>query len=129
MNAPPVAGASGREHIDAWVDEAYRDLRRMARARLASGGRNTVLDTTALTVHELRRRVRESTGEADAIEPLAVTILSFGFRHGSPAMHGGWGPGRTTSSTASRSWSRSPRPMASASSPSIATRSRARPGR
>jgi len=30
---------------------AYEDLRRLARARLRSGGRNTVLDTTAL-VHE-----------------------------------------------------------------------------
>jgi RNase adapter protein RapZ len=43
-----------------------------------------VLDTTALTVHELRRRVRELAGAADVIEPLAVTIVSFGFRHGVP---------------------------------------------
>jgi UPF0042 nucleotide-binding protein len=43
-----------------------------------------VLDTTALTVHELRRRVRELAGATDAIEPLAVTITSFGFRHGVP---------------------------------------------
>jgi len=50
-NDPPAAATSGRDHVDAWVNEAYRDLRRMARARLATGGRCTVLDTTAL-VHE-----------------------------------------------------------------------------
>jgi RNA polymerase sigma factor (TIGR02999 family) len=50
-HAAPARGAAGRDHVDAWVNAAYRDLRRMARARLAAGGRNTVLDTTAL-VHE-----------------------------------------------------------------------------
>ena len=51
MNELPQVGRIGRDHIDAWVSDAYRDLRRMARARLAAGGRSTVLDTTAL-VHE-----------------------------------------------------------------------------
>jgi len=51
MKEQPEAGSAGRDHIDAWVNDAYRDLRRMARARLAAGGRSTVLDTTAL-VHE-----------------------------------------------------------------------------
>jgi RNA polymerase sigma factor (TIGR02999 family) len=55
--------AAGRDHIDAWVHEAYRDLRRMARARLATGGRNTVLDTTAL-VHESYLRLARSHGLA-----------------------------------------------------------------
>jgi len=36
---------------DEMFSTAYRELRQMARARLRSGGRNTVLDTTAL-VHE-----------------------------------------------------------------------------
>ena len=43
-----------------------------------------VLDTTALTVHELRRRVRETVGGAETLAPLSVTVLSFGFRHGIP---------------------------------------------
>jgi UPF0042 nucleotide-binding protein len=43
-----------------------------------------VLDTTALTVHELRRRVRELTGGTDAPTPLVVTLESFGFRRGVP---------------------------------------------
>jgi len=43
-----------------------------------------VLDTSALTVHELRRRILESTGGAEKITPLVVTIMSFGFRRGVP---------------------------------------------
>jgi RNA polymerase sigma factor (TIGR02999 family) len=41
----------GRDQLDALYADAYRELRRLARARLHGGGRNTVLDTTAL-VHE-----------------------------------------------------------------------------
>lgn len=37
--------------LDTLFADSYRELRRLARARLRSGGRNTVLDTTAL-VHE-----------------------------------------------------------------------------
>jgi len=58
MNEQPVAAPAGRNHIDAWVNEAYRDLRRMARARLAAGGRSTVLDTTALVHESYLRLVR-----------------------------------------------------------------------
>ena len=43
-----------------------------------------VLDTSALTVHELRRRIREAVGGVDTLSPLVVTLLSFGFRHGVP---------------------------------------------
>jgi UPF0042 nucleotide-binding protein len=42
-----------------------------------------VIDTSALTVHELRRRILETTGGAPAA-PLSVTVLSFGFRRGVP---------------------------------------------
>jgi UPF0042 nucleotide-binding protein len=43
-----------------------------------------VLDTSALTVHELRRRILETTGGGATVSPLVVTLLSFGFRHGVP---------------------------------------------
>ena len=43
-----------------------------------------VVDTTSLTVHELRRRILESTG-AESVTPLVVTVVSFGFRRGVPA--------------------------------------------
>ena len=44
-----------------------------------------VVDTSHLTVHELRRRVMESTGGAHRAAPLRVNLISFGFRHGLPA--------------------------------------------
>ncbi len=51
MNASESLGPGDRGPIDELYAASYRELRYMARARLASGGRNTVLDTTAL-VHE-----------------------------------------------------------------------------
>lgn len=45
--------------VDELFAASYRELRRLARARLSSGGRNTVLDTTAL-VHEAFMRLSES---------------------------------------------------------------------
>ncbi|HEV8689188.1 MAG TPA: ECF-type sigma factor [Ideonella sp.] len=46
---PPLGEGHGQ--LDELYADAYRELRRLARARLHGGGRNTVLDTTAL-VHE-----------------------------------------------------------------------------
>jgi UPF0042 nucleotide-binding protein len=43
-----------------------------------------VLDTSALTVHELRRRILETVGGTQTVAPLVVTLVSFGFRHGVP---------------------------------------------
>lgn len=43
-------------HADEMFSTAYAELRRLARSRLHDGGRNTVLDTTAL-VHETYLRV------------------------------------------------------------------------
>lgn len=44
-----------------------------------------VIDTTTLTVHELRRRVRELTDTSTPAAPLVVTLTSFGFRRGVPS--------------------------------------------
>jgi UPF0042 nucleotide-binding protein len=44
-----------------------------------------VVDTSRLTVHELRRRIGEATGGTRTVTPLVVNILSFGFRRGAPA--------------------------------------------
>jgi RNA polymerase sigma factor (TIGR02999 family) len=41
--------------------EAYQELRRLARSRLRGGGRNTVLDTTAL-VHETFLKLSRTSG-------------------------------------------------------------------
>ena len=43
-----------------------------------------VVDTSRLTVHELRRHVLGSTGGSKRAAPLRVSITSFGFRHGLP---------------------------------------------
>ena len=43
-----------------------------------------ILDTSAMTVHELRRRIHASTGGPAARRDLVVTVASFGFRHGVP---------------------------------------------
>jgi UPF0042 nucleotide-binding protein len=45
---------------------------------------NYVVDTSQLSVHDLRRRVVEIVGTGRTSAPLAVTIVSFGFRHGVP---------------------------------------------
>jgi UPF0042 nucleotide-binding protein len=43
------------------------------------------LDTTALTVHELRRRIFEHLGPGKAEQPrMATRVVSFGFKYGAP---------------------------------------------
>jgi RNA polymerase sigma factor (TIGR02999 family) len=49
--------------LDGLFADAYQELRRLARVRLHGGGRNTILDTTAL-VHESYLRVARHTGIA-----------------------------------------------------------------
>ena len=44
-----------------------------------------VVDTSRLTVHDLRRRILESTGGSKTAAPLMVNVVSFGFRRGAPA--------------------------------------------
>jgi UPF0042 nucleotide-binding protein len=70
--------AKGRSVTEAVSHERRQlePLRRLA---------DQVLDTSALNVHELRRRILESTGGGDKTLPLVVNIVSFGFRHGVPA--------------------------------------------
>jgi UPF0042 nucleotide-binding protein len=65
------------------VPDAIRQERRllMPIRRLA----DQILDTSTLTVHELRRRILESTGGTDTVAPLMVHVVSFGYRHGVPA--------------------------------------------
>jgi UPF0042 nucleotide-binding protein len=43
-----------------------------------------ILDTSAMTVHDLRRAFLSLSREGSAPAPLVVTILSFGFKHGIP---------------------------------------------
>jgi RNase adapter protein RapZ len=43
-----------------------------------------IIDTTALTVHELKDRLIESYGARDTRGALTVSLVSFGFKHGIP---------------------------------------------
>ena len=56
--------------------EALRPLRELA---------DEVIDSTRLTVHELREQITARFGHAQEKQALNVTLLSFGFRHGLPA--------------------------------------------
>lgn len=59
--------------VDEAFARAYPELRRLARARLRSGGRNTVLDTTAL-VHEAYLKISRN---ADAAFPDRARFLVY----------------------------------------------------
>ena len=50
-----------RESVQALFPALYSELRRLARSRLASGGRHTLLDTSAL-VHEAFLRMQRGNG-------------------------------------------------------------------
>jgi UPF0042 nucleotide-binding protein len=71
----PLAGVQSVAHGLNEERELLQPIRRLA---------DRVLDTTALTVHELRRRIADTTGGAGAVSPLVVTLQSFGFRRGVP---------------------------------------------
>jgi UPF0042 nucleotide-binding protein len=45
---------------------------------------NTVIDTTKFNVHELRRYVADKFQEQKASNPLLISLISFGFKHGVP---------------------------------------------
>ncbi|MFI5177017.1 MAG: RNase adapter RapZ [Vicinamibacterales bacterium] len=64
------------------VAEAIRVERRLLQPmrRLA----DQILDTSTLNVHDLRRRILESTSGTGTAAPLVVNILSFGFGRGVP---------------------------------------------
>lgn len=71
---PLAAGRSVREGV-----REERGLLEPMR-RLA----DQVIDTSGLTVHELRRKILETTAGRSQASPLAVTFVSFGFRGGIP---------------------------------------------
>lgn len=71
--APAPVGGSPAQ-LDALYADAYRELRRLARARLHGGGRNTVLDTTAL-VHESYLRLARH-GEVEFADRLRFMVYA-----------------------------------------------------
>lgn len=45
---------------------------------------DVVIDTTQLSVHDLARKMRELVATDDMEDPLHITVMSFGFKHGLP---------------------------------------------
>ena len=45
---------------------------------------DTVIDTTSFTVHELRRNIMERFSGKRRRQPMHISLMSFGFRHGVP---------------------------------------------
>lgn len=63
MNPAPTTLAQEVARVDALFPTLYNELRRLARSRLASGGRHTFLDTSAL-VNEAYLRMQHEGGPA-----------------------------------------------------------------
>lgn len=65
---------------------AVLDGVRLERARLSSirAQATLVLDTTQLSVHELRRQVVDIFAQGSVAPHMSVRVLSFGFKHGLP---------------------------------------------
>ena len=61
--APPPASMATPESVRELFPALYRELRRLARAKLARGGRHSLLDTSAL-VHESYLRMQREGGVA-----------------------------------------------------------------
>ena len=63
MDAPKPAPATAPPSVQALFPLLYNELRRLARSRLAAGGRHTMLDTASL-VHEAYLRMQRDGGVA-----------------------------------------------------------------
>jgi RNA polymerase sigma factor (TIGR02999 family) len=61
MDAPPPAPPTAPPSVQALFPLLYTELRRLARSRLAAGGRHTLLDTASL-VHEAYLRMQRDGG-------------------------------------------------------------------
>ena len=48
------------------------------------GDADLMIDTSDLTPHELRERIREAFAEAPPEHGLKVSLISFGFKYGAP---------------------------------------------
>src|SRR5690606_2462335 len=64
------------------VSEGIREERERLKPIRAMA--DEIVDTTDLTVHQLRERFMSLARERSRRKPLVVTMLSFGFKHGVP---------------------------------------------
>jgi UPF0042 nucleotide-binding protein len=77
--------ATRRRHPLAPADRVVEGIRkeRQILAQLR-GEADLVIDTSGLTPHELRDRVRDAFADAPPEDGLQVSVLSFGFKYGAP---------------------------------------------
>ena len=77
--------ATRRRHPLAPGDRVVEGIRkeRQILAQLR-GDADLVIDTSGLTPHELRDRIRESFGDAPPEEGMQASVVSFGFKYGAP---------------------------------------------
>jgi UPF0042 nucleotide-binding protein len=77
--------ATRRRHPLAPGDRVVEGIRkeRQILAQLR-GEADLVIDTSGLTPHDLRDRIRDAFGEAAPEEGLQASVVSFGFKYGSP---------------------------------------------
>jgi UPF0042 nucleotide-binding protein len=71
----PAVGATGVEHGIRTERERLVGLRELA---------DQIIDTSALTVHQLRDQLRQLLSQASVPTALSVTIESFGYKYGVP---------------------------------------------
>lgn len=77
--------ATRRRHPLAPADRVVEGIRK-ERLMMESlrGDADLILDTSGLTPHELRDKIRDAFADAPAEESLQVQLLSFGYKYGTP---------------------------------------------
>lgn len=79
-------GASRRKHpLDdgrGGVEDAV--IRERSMLEPVKGAADMVIDTTAMTVHQLKSRIAEFFATAGSLEGMRIAVVSFGFKHGIP---------------------------------------------
>src|ERR1022692_3447629 len=71
------------EASDETLVRRFENVRRPDQLQSLRAQADLVLDTSALNIHDLRSRMRDTFGEEDETA-IRVTVLSFGFKHGLP---------------------------------------------
>ncbi|MFJ8752636.1 RNase adapter RapZ [Streptomyces sp. NPDC102441] len=74
----PLSSGSDQQHLMAAIEDERRLLAR------AKGEADVVLDTSALSTHELRRRIGLMFAGTHAGSGAQLTLMSFGYKHGLP---------------------------------------------
>ncbi|MEM9694967.1 MAG: RNase adapter RapZ [Myxococcota bacterium] len=74
-------GSGGAEHPLSVFDGVQIERDRLAGIRTLA---TVAIDTTHLTVHELRRTVLDRFADPDRANAMKIRVLSFGFKHGMP---------------------------------------------